>query len=60
VSILIDQNPDPYDLTAEECIDYQPIQTMKIFSADDLEIAEDAGCDSCIRYNKGQCEVHLK
>jgi hypothetical protein len=60
VNILADQNSTPYDLAFQECSDYQPIQTLKIFSMDDLEIAEDAGCDSCVRNNKGQCEIHEK
>lgn len=48
----------PYDLTSLECTNYQPIQAIKNSSMDDLEIAEDAGCDSCVRNKNGQCEIY--
>jgi hypothetical protein len=48
-----------YDQTAQDCTEYQPIQTLKS-SMDALEIAEDTECDSCIHFNKGQCDVYLK
>jgi hypothetical protein len=57
---LVDKSTAPYDQTIQECIDYQPIQTIKNFSLDDLEIAEDAGCDSCVRFKEGQCEIYTK
>jgi hypothetical protein len=48
----------PYDQTSLECTDYQPIQAIKNSSVEDLEIAEDTECDSCVRYKKGQCEIY--
>jgi len=49
-----------YERPIQECSEYQPIQAIKNSIIDDLEIAEDAGCDSCIRYKNGQCEVYVK
>jgi hypothetical protein len=50
----------PREISLMECTDYQPIQAIKNSAAADLEIAEDAGCDSCVHYKKGQCEVYVK
>jgi hypothetical protein len=45
----------------QECSGYEPIQTAKI---DSMELGsmemEDAGCDSCIHYHNGECEVYRK
>jgi hypothetical protein len=57
---MVDGNSTIYEPVFQECSDYQPIQTLRTNLLDDLEIAEDAGCDSCVRYNKGQCEIHGK
>lgn len=48
----------PYDLAAQDCSDYQPIQALKGRAAD-LEMAEDVDCDSCVHYKKEQCDVFL-
>jgi hypothetical protein len=47
-----------YNQAAQDCSSYQPIQALKGKTVD-LEIAEDADCDSCIHYKKEQCDVYL-
>lgn len=48
-----------YDQAAQDCSEYQPIQVLKSSALVDVELAEDAECDSCIHYKKGQCDVYL-
>jgi hypothetical protein len=50
---------DQYTVPAQECGDYEPIRAVKNLALDYGEAeAEDAGCDSCIHSNNGQCEVY--
>ncbi|HYH02778.1 MAG TPA: hypothetical protein VEC37_06735 [Bacillota bacterium] len=50
---------EEYNTAAQECSEYEPIQAAKnlAMSIEDNEI-EDAGCDSCIHYNNGECGVY--
>ena len=50
---------DEYNAAAQECSEYEPIQAAKslAMNIEEHEI-EDAGCDSCIHYNNGECGVY--
>jgi len=45
----------------QECSEYVPIQAAKSLSmAYREEEIEDAGCDSCVHYNSGECEIYKR
>lgn len=48
------------DFNGQACDEYQPIQTLKWFSLDDMEAAEDTGCDTCVHHNQGKCQIYLR
>ncbi len=46
---------------AEECQDYEAIAAAaNLAHGYDDEEAEDAGCDSCLHWNDGRCEVYRR
>lgn len=50
---------EKYDSIAQECRVYEPIQTVVNLATiyDEAEV-EDAGCDSCLHFNNGECEIY--
>ncbi len=50
---------DNYNTIAQECGEYEPIaaaQSLRMAFEDDL--SEDAGCDSCVHFHNGACNVY--
>lgn len=45
---------------AKECSEYEPIQTVNGLSIDygEEKESEDAGCDSCVHLNNGDCDIY--
>ena len=44
---------------AQECHEYQPIAAAENLSmAYDENEVEDAGCDSCIHWDNGRCDIY--
>lgn len=46
---------------AKECSEYEPIQVVSNLAMDygEKEL-EDAGCDSCVHSNNGDCDVYVQ
>jgi len=55
------RNRNELNNTAQECSEYEPIQAAKNFPlAYGEDEMEDAGCDTCVHFNSGECEVYKR
>jgi hypothetical protein len=52
---------EKYNTVLQECYEYDPIQNTNnlALSFDEVE-PEEAGCDSCIHFNKKVCDIFKK
>lgn len=57
-----DEARDDFSHVAKECSEYEPIQAIRSLSMDDYgeKESEDAGCDSCIHLNNGDCDIYTR
>lgn len=50
-----------YNAIAQECQEYEPIAAARNLSmAYGEDQVEDAGCDSCIHFQHGECEIYQR
>jgi len=52
---------EKYNAIAQECQEYEPIAAARNLSmAYGEDEVEDAGCDSCIHFNDGECDIYKR
>ncbi|TCL56491.1 hypothetical protein EDC14_104915 [Hydrogenispora ethanolica] len=52
------RSSEKYDIIAQECGGYEPILSKNLASSFEYGQTEDAGCDTCVNFHNGSCDIY--